>query len=86
MNKSNKKYEIDTIKSKSLEDNSLDSPIERELYVFFLPDYFEKLEKNYSGIYCLYGHTVNSKNLNIHFKWTSNPNLPINPFNSYLDG
>jgi hypothetical protein len=73
----NKRYQIVSFRSKSLENNPINSPVERQLAVYLPPDYFESLEKMYPVIYFIHGYTGNINNLSITPRWNDNKNLPL---------
>ncbi|MBY8992093.1 MAG: hypothetical protein KGD58_15215 [Candidatus Lokiarchaeota archaeon] len=61
MSDKNPRYLIDTIHAKSLEDNPLNSPVNRDLHIYLPPDYFENEETRFPVIYYLHGYAGNNK-------------------------
>ncbi|MFX0065771.1 MAG: alpha/beta hydrolase [Candidatus Hermodarchaeota archaeon] len=59
---SEKRYVVETIQAKSLENNPLNSPSERELHIYLPPNYFDS-NKRYPVIYFLNGYSGNNKKL-----------------------
>ena len=66
------RYIIDTIHAKSLENNPLGSPVERDLNIFLPPDYFLHKTKRYPVIYLLHGYGGSNKNWVL--TWNGNEN------------
>lgn len=50
------RYRIDNLHSRSLENNPLDSPVDRKVHVYLPPDYFEGNTERYPVIYMLHGY------------------------------
>ena len=61
----NERYVIDNFKAKSLENNPLGSPVNRDLRIYLPPDYFNSGEKRYPVIYFLHGYGNNNKSWSI---------------------
>ncbi|MFX1253677.1 MAG: alpha/beta fold hydrolase [Promethearchaeota archaeon] len=70
-----KRYRIDKFHAKSLNNNPLDSPSNRELYVYLPPTYFES-EIRYPTIYFLHGYNGNNQNMTVVPRLEDNKNLP----------
>ncbi|MFB0561378.1 MAG: alpha/beta hydrolase [Candidatus Lokiarchaeia archaeon] len=66
------RYRIDVIHAKSLEGNPINSPVDRDLYVYLPPGYFESEDKRYPVIYFLQGYTGNNQ------RWTVTPRIEDN--------
>lgn len=77
MNKLKNRFQVLRFRGESLEENPLNSPIEREIHVYLPPDYYKESVNRYPVIYCFHGYTGNSNNLNIYPRWNDNKNLPI---------
>jgi len=75
-NISNKRYHIISFRAKSLENNPINSPIERKLAIYLPPNYFET-NKDFPVVYFIHGYTGNIKNLSITPRWNDNKNLPL---------
>lgn len=75
-NKSNERYQVINFKAKSLENNSINSPVERKLAIYLPPDYF-KTDKKFPVVYFIHGYTGNIDNLSITPRWNDNKNLPL---------
>ena len=73
----NTRYIIDSFRSTSLENNPLNSPVERDLRIFLPPNYFESGDKRYPVIYYLHGYGGNNHNWTITSKFESESVLPI---------
>ncbi len=57
MNKANNhRYITEKIRSKSLEGNPLNSPVDRQFMIYLPPGYYESEEKRYPVIYLLHGY------------------------------
>ena len=76
VNKSNERYQVINFKAKSLENNPINSPVERKLAVYLPPDYF-KTEEEYPVVYFIHGYTGNIDNLSVTPRWDDNKNLPL---------
>lgn len=55
-----KRYRTDTFHSKCLEGNPLNSPVERDIRIYFPPGYYENEDKRYPVIYYLHGYAGNN--------------------------
>ncbi len=64
-NQSRERYRIDIIHTKSLRNNPLNSPVDRDLRIYLPPGYFESDELRYPVIYFLHGYGGNNHNWTI---------------------
>ncbi|MEM2134803.1 MAG: alpha/beta hydrolase-fold protein [Candidatus Jordarchaeaceae archaeon] len=71
------RYRVDVIHAKSLEGNPINSPVDRELYVYLPPDYFESKDKRYPVVIFLHGYTGNNQKMTIVSTIEDNKNLPV---------
>lgn len=76
-NQRNKRYVIDTFRAKSLEDNPLKSPVNRDLRIYLPPDYFESEDIRYPVIYFLHGYAGNNHNWTITSQFEKERALPL---------
>lgn len=65
MEKENR-YIIDNFHAKSLENNPLKSPVDRDINIYLPPDYYEDNDVKYPVIYFLHGYSGNN------WSWTTN--------------
>ncbi|MFW9943309.1 MAG: alpha/beta hydrolase [Candidatus Thorarchaeota archaeon] len=65
MDNKNERYIIENFFAKSLENNPLNSPINRDLRIYLPPDYFDSINKHYPVIYYLHGYGGNNHNWTI---------------------
>ncbi|MFX0062110.1 MAG: alpha/beta hydrolase [Candidatus Hermodarchaeota archaeon] len=70
-----KRYRVDKFHAKSLDNNPLNSPSDRELYIYLPPNYFES-EIKYPTIYFLHGYSGNNQNMTVVPRLEDNKNLP----------
>jgi S-formylglutathione hydrolase len=56
-----KRYRIDRFHATSLENNPLNSPVERDVHVYLPPGYFESENRRYPVIYFLHGYGQNNQ-------------------------
>jgi pimeloyl-ACP methyl ester carboxylesterase len=73
----NTRYIIDNFRSVSLEENPLNSPVERDLRIYLPPNYFDLGGKRYPVIYYLHGYGGNNHNWTITSKFESERVLPL---------
>jgi enterochelin esterase-like enzyme len=59
------RYRIDRVYAPSLENNPLNSPVERDLHVYLPPDYFTSDSQCYPVIYCLHGYGQDSQSITV---------------------
>lgn len=60
MPKTNERYKIDNFHSKALENNSLNSPEDRDINIYLPPDYYKNENVRYPVIYLLHGYSGNN--------------------------
>ncbi|MFB0561380.1 MAG: alpha/beta hydrolase [Candidatus Lokiarchaeia archaeon] len=75
--KAGERYRIDVIHAESLEGNPINSPVERELYVYLPPGYFESGNRRYPVVYYLHGYTGNNQKMTVVSTLEDNKNLPV---------
>ncbi|MFW9772215.1 MAG: alpha/beta hydrolase [Candidatus Heimdallarchaeota archaeon] len=66
MTKKEDRYIIDNFHAKSLENNPLNSPVDRDINIYLPPDYYEDTDVKYPVIYFLHGYSSNN------WSWTTN--------------
>lgn len=71
----NKRYRTDTFHAKSLENNPLDAPVERDIHIYLPPGYFEE-ERAYPVIYYLHGYSGNNHGWSITYENSDYRSLP----------
>ncbi len=71
------RYRVDVIHAKSLEGNPINSPVDRELYVYLPPDYFESGDRRYPVVVYLHGYTGNNQKMTVVSTIENNKNLPV---------
>ena len=76
-NQPNKRYIIDSFRSTSLEDNPLNSPVDRDLRIYLPPNYFDSEDIRYPVIYFLHGYGGNNHNWSITSNFESESVLPL---------
>ncbi|MGQ9722385.1 MAG: alpha/beta hydrolase-fold protein [Candidatus Jordarchaeum sp.] len=72
-----KRYRVDNIHVKSLENNPINSPVDRELYVYLPPGYFESKDRRYPVVVYLHGYTGNNQKMTVVSTLEDNKNLPV---------
>jgi enterochelin esterase-like enzyme len=60
-----KRYIIDIFRAKSLENNPLNSPVDRDLRIYLPPNYFDSSDTKYPVLYFLHGYGGNNHNWTI---------------------
>ena len=60
---SRQRYRLDKIHAASLEGNPVNSPVDRDLFIYLPPDYYDPGNKKYPVVYLLHGYTGNEKNM-----------------------
>ena len=83
MSSPNERYRIDNFHAKSLENNPLNSPVDRDINIYLPPGYFEDDKRRYSVIYLLHGYSLNNRMWTITWQEDENQflNLKILPPN-----
>jgi enterochelin esterase-like enzyme len=61
----NERYIIDNFRAKSLENNPLRSPVDRDLRIYLPPNYFDSSDTKYPVLYFLHGYGGNNHNWTI---------------------
>ncbi|MHA1725286.1 MAG: alpha/beta hydrolase-fold protein [Promethearchaeota archaeon] len=74
---SRERYRIDNFQAKSLQNNPLNSPVNRALRIYLPPKYFESEERRYPVIYFLQGYGGNNHNWTITSMHEKERGLPI---------
>ncbi len=59
------RYKIDVFHAKSLEGNPLNSPVDRELYIYLPPNYFESEDRRYPVVYFLHSYSGNNQRMTV---------------------
>ncbi|NHJ21745.1 MAG: hypothetical protein EAX91_12430 [Candidatus Lokiarchaeota archaeon] len=75
--KQNKRYIIDNFRAKNLEDNPLNSPVDRDLRIYLPPDYYESDDTKYPVLYFLHGYGGNNHNWTITSQFEKDRVLPF---------
>ena len=78
MSSPNERYRIDNFHAKSLENNPLNSPVERDINIYLPPGYFEDDKRRYSVIYLLHGYSLNNRMWTITWQEDENKFLNFN--------
>ncbi len=68
MDQEEQRYRIDRIHAGSLENNPAGSPVDRDLFIYLPPGYFNSRTKLYPVVYLLHGYRGNPKNLTVPVK------------------
>lgn len=76
----NDRYRIDRFHATSLENNPLNSPVERDLFVYLPPRYLDSETQRYPVIYFLYHYSCNNKFITVYPRPEDNPEMPIELF------
>lgn len=77
-NQKNNRFRIDQFYAKSLEENPLNSPVNRDLRIYLPPDYFDSESTRYPVLYYLHGYGGNNHNWTITSKDEDESVLPLN--------
>lgn len=80
----NERYRIDQFHARSLENNPLKSPVERDVFVYLPPGYFESKSQRYPVIYFLHGYSCNNKFMEVYPRLEEHPGIPIELFPSHI--
>ncbi|MFX0047117.1 MAG: alpha/beta hydrolase [Candidatus Hermodarchaeota archaeon] len=75
--KQNKRYIIDNFRAKNLEDNPLNSPVDRDLRIYLPPDYYDSDDTKYPVLYFLHGYGGNNHNWTITSSLEKDKVLPL---------
>ncbi|UCC20824.1 MAG: hypothetical protein JSV62_05970 [Promethearchaeota archaeon] len=76
MSSPNERYRIDNFHAKSLENNPLNSPVDRDINIYLPPGYFEDKDKRFPVIYFLHGYSLNNRMWTI--TWQDDENQFLN--------
>ena len=71
----NQRFRVDKIYAKSLEDNPLNAPVERELSIYLPPSYFKEENERYTTVYFLHGYSGNNNSLTVYPSLEEDPSL-----------
>jgi len=74
----NERYRIDKFHAKSLENNPLNSPVDRDINIYLPPRYFEDSSKRFPVIYLLHGYSLNNRMWTITWQEDENKFLNFN--------
>ncbi|MFW9940544.1 MAG: alpha/beta hydrolase [Candidatus Thorarchaeota archaeon] len=69
------RYLVDTIHAKSLEDNPLNSPLNRDLHIYLPPDYYENEDTKFPVIFYLHGYGGNNKTWTVTSEMSSDKTI-----------
>ncbi|MFX0135909.1 MAG: alpha/beta hydrolase [Candidatus Hodarchaeota archaeon] len=78
MSSPNERYRIDNFHAKSLDNNPLNSPVERDINIYLPPGYFEDNSKRFPVIYLLHGYSLNNRMWTITWQEDENQFLNFN--------
>ncbi|MFX0138736.1 MAG: alpha/beta hydrolase [Candidatus Hodarchaeota archaeon] len=78
MSNPNERYRIDNFHAKSLENNPLNSPVERDINIYLPPGYFEDDGKRFPVIYYLHGYSSSNRMWTITWQEDNNSFLNLN--------
>jgi len=78
------RYRTDRLHAKSLENNPLNSPVDRDLVVYLPPGYFESKDRRYPVIYFLHGYSGNNHKLTVYPRLEDMKYLPVEQLPSQI--
>ena len=78
MSSPNERYRIDNFHAKSLENNPLNSPVDRDINIYLPPGYFEDNSKRFPVVYLLHGYSLNNRMWTITWQEDENKFLNFN--------
>jgi len=73
----NKRYIIDNFRAKCLEENPLNSPVNRDLRIYLPPNYFDSRDPRYPVLYYLHGYGGNNHNWTITSRNENERVIPV---------
>ena len=73
----NERYIIDNFRAKSLENNPLNSPVDRDLRIYLPPNYFDSSDTKYPVLYFLHGYGGSNNNWTITASNEKDRALPL---------
>ncbi|MFX0141981.1 MAG: alpha/beta hydrolase-fold protein [Candidatus Hodarchaeota archaeon] len=78
MSSPNERYRIDNFHAKSLENNPLNSPVDRDINIYLPPGYFKDNSKRFPVIYYLHGYSLSNRMWTITWQEDENKFLNFN--------